>query len=112
MFKLLASTTSPSEDFQLQHHQPIGPHQARRYQFQQQQLLSPAAAGVNNINNVPPCSRLVYAVLRDNLGQSAIVCAGATRRTSFESLGHVVEIRLVGSKTALISAGFLVRFDG
>jgi len=56
--------------------------------------------------------KAVYAVVRDSGGTSLTVCSGATRRTLYKSFTNIVEIQLVGSKTALHSAGLLVRFDG
>jgi hypothetical protein len=54
----------------------------------------------------------LYVVIREPDGHTLTVCSGVARRSVYESRSHVIEIRVVGSKTALHSAGILVRFDG
>ena len=57
----------------------------------------------------------IFIVIRDDVNVSsttATLCSGDTRRTVYESTGHVVEIRLIGSRTGLASSGLLFRFEG
>lgn len=75
-------------------------------------LTAGRPAAVINRQQLQQACKMVYIVIRDSDGPSLTVCSGVTRRTVYESRSHSVEIRVVGSKTALNSAGMLLRFDG